>query len=1016
MSIRQTAIPNNARLKSPIKSHCRTLRGGILFISILLIFPALLFPPVASFADQTIVAGVTLNQEKKGDIFAIMKDDGDFLVKASDLKKMGVAKLPGKPVRVAGTSYYSLRSLPGVRFKFDEDTLTLKISTAPSLLPKEVVDLMPPRRENVYYPDDNSFFLNYGLDYNLGGNSLSYQGLDLTNEAGLRIDHLLFFTSTTFNDAVGDRRFTRLMSNVTYDRRPRMQRFVAGDFFAASGNLGSSVNLGGLSFSKLYAINPNFIKNPLFDFSGLLALPSQVDLYLNGTRIRSEHFKPGPFELRDLQSFSGAQNLTIVIRDSLGRIHRIVAPFYFTDRLLRKGLSEYSYNLGMLRKDFGSASNHYGSLAYSFFHRVGVSNSLNLGLRGEGGDGLYNLGFESLLKLGADGLLGLQGATSIDRGRGGFASQIGYTYQDRKFSFHLALQNFSDGYQTLGGLLTSRKVQYQAEAGIGYTLPQLGSLSFTFIDSKAYHEKHQPALSVYYARKIWKNLYLNASYRHTETGPPEDEVLFNFNYYLRDNTSFSASVQQNREGHTETLEARKDLPVGEGYAWRATLERAQIGSSSTTTVNPVLQVNGRYGIYRADYSRTEGASAAAGKQNLRLSLSGALVYLGDDMAATRPVTDSFGLVKVGDVKGVRVYANSQTMGRTNAHGEIVVPSLNSFYDNEVSIETKDIPMDYLMPAVRKFVSPPYRSGSCLVFPLQKYQAFTGKLKIRRGNRTIPLADAEVKIPSDKGTIDFYTDASGSFYFDNDPTNNPGLFDHTRELGCSTLNGATAPLLGPGLHPATVTLQGHSFSAQLPISKARGQVTDLGQVTLTIPKPFMPLLPSAAAKARVASATPPPSFPQSGTMPPPKGHKPPRIVASSPAAVPPPTPSSKGKEKTERAVLPWSERKVFFAFDKASLSADTRRSLDAVAKLLSEFSGYQVDIYGYAGPLGTKAYNYRLGLRRADAVKNYLSRRGVAGRKIGAVISYGEERLVCQERRESCYRRNRRVIIKVVKGN
>jgi outer membrane usher protein len=56
------------------------------------------------------------------------------------------------------------------------------------------------------------------------------------------------------------------MSNVTYDRRNEQQRIVVGDFIASSGDLGSSINLGGLSFSKIYAMNPYFIKNPLLDF------------------------------------------------------------------------------------------------------------------------------------------------------------------------------------------------------------------------------------------------------------------------------------------------------------------------------------------------------------------------------------------------------------------------------------------------------------------------------------------------------------------------------------------------------------------------------------------------------------------------------------------------------------------------------------------------------------------------------------------------------------------------------
>jgi peptidoglycan-associated lipoprotein len=48
----------------------------------------------------------------------------------------------------------------------------------------------------------------------------------------------------------------------------------------------------------------------------------------------------------------------------------------------------------------------------------------------------------------------------------------------------------------------------------------------------------------------------------------------------------------------------------------------------------------------------------------------------------------------------------------------------------------------------------------------------------------------------------------------------------------------------------------------------------------------------------------------------------------------------------------------------------------------------------------------LGERRATSVRNYLTAHGVEAARL-VIVSYGEERPVCTERRESCWARNRR---------
>jgi peptidoglycan-associated lipoprotein len=98
--------------------------------------------------------------------------------------------------------------------------------------------------------------------------------------------------------------------------------------------------------------------------------------------------------------------------------------------------------------------------------------------------------------------------------------------------------------------------------------------------------------------------------------------------------------------------------------------------------------------------------------------------------------------------------------------------------------------------------------------------------------------------------------------------------------------------------------------------------------------------------------------------------------------------------------------VYFDYDEATLSDDTRDKLSRNADLMKSNAGFSVTIEGHADSRGTSEYNLALGERRANAVRDYLTSLGIAGTRM-RTISYGRERPVCTEEAESCWSQNRR---------
>ena len=101
--------------------------------------------------------------------------------------------------------------------------------------------------------------------------------------------------------------------------------------------------------------------------------------------------------------------------------------------------------------------------------------------------------------------------------------------------------------------------------------------------------------------------------------------------------------------------------------------------------------------------------------------------------------------------------------------------------------------------------------------------------------------------------------------------------------------------------------------------------------------------------------------------------------------------------------------VFFGFDEYSLTADTRRILDAHIAL-AKVSKRNIRLEGHTDERGTREYNMALGERRAKAVADYMIGNGVATYRI-ETVSYGEERPAAQGSNETAWSQNRRVEIR-----
>lgn len=109
------------------------------------------------------------------------------------------------------------------------------------------------------------------------------------------------------------------------------------------------------------------------------------------------------------------------------------------------------------------------------------------------------------------------------------------------------------------------------------------------------------------------------------------------------------------------------------------------------------------------------------------------------------------------------------------------------------------------------------------------------------------------------------------------------------------------------------------------------------------------------------------------------------------------------------------RNIYFDFNKATFKQDSYGELTKLERMLQQNVSMNVEIGGHTDIIGTKNYNKLLSQKRAEAVKDFLTKKGIDSRRITAV-GYGSTKpLASNDDEDEGRELNRRVEFKVLSG-
>lgn len=666
----------------------------------------------AAIADATLYLDLQVNQVAKAELVPVQHRAGRLYLASEVLREAGI-RLPGEP-----QGEVALDEIPGLHSDYDSQNQRLLLQVPPAWLPDQQVG-----ERNLYPASDarSSFgaLLNYDAYLNDTDEGGSY--LAAWNELRLFDDWGTFSTTgqwrQSFNgaQAQGRQGFLRYDTTFRYTDEQRLLTYEAGDLVTGALPWTTSVRVGGLQLSRDFGARPDLVTYPLPAFAGEAAVPTSLDLFINGYKSSSTELQPGPYTLTNVPFINGAGEAVVVTTDALGRQVSTTLPFYVTSSLLTKGLSDFSVAAGSLRRDYAVRDFAYGPGVASATLRHGVSDYFTLETHAESAESLMLGGLGGNLRLGTFGVLNAALTQSRFEGDTGQQLALGYQYNSRRIGFNYQRVQRHGDYADLS-LVDSpftRLSQRSEQATLSLNLDRYGSLGAGYFDVRAGDGTRTRLINLSWSKPLWRNssLYLSAN---REVGDSQWAVQAQLviPFDLRGTLAFSA--ERSKDGQDlQRVNYSQAVPVGGGVGYN-------LGYATGGNRDDYRQADLTWRLQSVQLQ--VGAYGSSGEMTRWADASGSLVLMDAGLFAANRIDDAFVVVSTSGYADVPVRYENQQIGRTDRNGHLLVPYSSGYYRGKYEIDPMDLPADVLAPQVEQRVAVRRGSGYLLEFPLKRVLA------------------------------------------------------------------------------------------------------------------------------------------------------------------------------------------------------------------------------------------------------------------------------------------------------
>jgi outer membrane usher protein len=677
-------------------------------------------PPKASTSDGMLFLELVLNGRRTQQIIPVYFENNTIRLRPQDLQRQGV------PLHVNGDRLY-LSDIPSATFEYQMQDQSIEIHLPDHLLPYHTIGKNRERLDIT--PADTAFLLNYDAFMSSGLHDIKPQ-ISVFLEQRVTGQFGIFATSGLWrNGSQGG--YKRYDSSFRTSHADTATILEFGDFITRNLADASAVRLGGVQISRDFAVRPDIITYPLPRFTGRAALPSTVELLIDGRSVANAEVDPGQFLFDTLPITGGAGQAQLVVTDIHGRSTTTSMPFYISSNLLASGLTDFAVSAGFFRENFGIKNFSYSDFAATASIRHGLRDFLTAELRAEYSRDFWLLGGGTQARLSNLGILSAAIANSQTQGKGGQHMSIGYDYQAGGFSIGLRHIRQSRYYRDLGtmDLFTRAASRRQSLAGINLSMGQWGNVGLNYADFK---NEDQP--SSRYANLNWSIPAFSRGQFYAQAGRDFTTQGWNASLSLSlslggDNGSISAGIADQSKGkRSYRADYSRSVPTDTGIGWNVGASASEDGAKEWRGDFQWRTAPVQFRFGGAGFHQKHGGTT----QNIWAGASGGIVLMDGFVALANQLPTNFAVVSTSGFANIPVRYEHQLIGRTNKDGRLFIPTLTPWYPGRVSIDPLELPANVHVPEVERRLVVEGGRGVHVRFAMQKMQPILAAIRDGKG--------------------------------------------------------------------------------------------------------------------------------------------------------------------------------------------------------------------------------------------------------------------------------------------
>jgi outer membrane usher protein len=736
-----------ATTKQYRNAHAKQTYSGLLVLMLwLAVRAAFADPPQLSEA----VLEVTLSDKEPGEMIVVLRGpEGQFYMDESDFTRLRLQLPQTAPYLYEGKRFFDPRAIKGCTVSINETLQRAVITVSAAEFDTTRLSAAPRRSPDITPASPGAFF-NYQLSaqqidgHNMGG---AFAELGLFAGAGVLTNTAV----ARYGD--GYHQLIRLDTTYTQDFPATLDTLNVGDAISDGGSWGNAVRYAGVRWSRNFGLRPDLLTTPLLATSGTATVPSTVDVFVNNQLVTSSQLPPGPFIINRLPTVSGTGDVSVVVRDALGREQVLTQAFYTSTALLAQGLTQFSVNLGKIREDYAIESNQYGPTLGEASYRRGITDSITLEGHAEylSGDA-HAAGLNAAFGVGHLGAVNFTAANGGDASGSGWLSGVGFEHHGTGFSFVASSFWATNDFSQVGESLNpTMRMRQRSLLQTGVSTGRFGSLSLAYVRETYRDSPAQQTLGLTQNISFGRAGALNLTVTRTRiAAQPYSGAQDSTGAYLifivpldsrRAATLTAVGGSGTGAPANEVIASlTQSAPVGPGSGYRF---------SASTAGN--YDADWRQQFHGADLELEVARNA--GSDGRSAYLSGAMTYIDGRLDTTRLVNGSFAMVDLAGLADVPVYVENQLTTHTDANGKALLFNLRPYEANHISIAPEDLPLDTTIGASSTIVAPPYRSGVVARFPVERVHSGTFRLVTEDGKplpvgATVRLKGAEFSVVLD----------------------------------------------------------------------------------------------------------------------------------------------------------------------------------------------------------------------------------------------------------------------------